>query len=521
MVNSLIYGKNPLSRIVCIEPKDDTATIFRELEDGSIVNETVPNSHYILFTEQHSPKFKRLAGNQPYKWLYEAPTRSKYQEILSASYKKRWDMHVVRDPKEALMIKDGYTYFKGMKVEDVSVLSFDIETTGLTHDKNSAVLLISNTFRKQGKIERKLFSLDECKNQGDMLRAWTNWVRLVNPSIILGHNILSYDLPYLAHVARLNGVELELGRNDSPIKFAEKTSQFRKDGSQSYDYRNAHIYGREIVDSYFLAMKYDIARNYENYGLKQIIKQEGLERKGRAFVDAGQIKNDWHDLEKRKQIKAYAIDDADDSLKIYDLMIPSYFYLTQAVPRSFQQIINSATGSQINSFLVRGYLQYGHSIAMASKLADHTEGGISFAVPGVYKNLYKLDLKSAYPSQILRFKLYDKKKDPQALYLKMVEFFAEERFELKRLYKETQDKYYKDRDSSAKVFLNSAYGVTITSGLNYNAPELGAKITEETRNVIDFALKHVSGKDKNYWMEKFKAAVGKEEDDEDSEEVAS
>jgi DNA polymerase elongation subunit (family B) len=189
-----------------------------------------------------------------------------------------------------------------------------------------------------------------------MIDEWCNWVREKNPSIMCGHNIFGYDLPYMNYCAENAGTTLALGRDSSVIKFNKYTSKFRKDGSQDYNYTRCFIYGREIVDTMFLAYHFDFARKYESYGLKQIIKQEGLEIKDRQFYDASQIFKDWHDIEKRKLIKKYAEHDADDSLALYDLMVSSYFYLSQYVPKSFQTINSSATGSQINSFLVRSYL---------------------------------------------------------------------------------------------------------------------------------------------------------------------
>lgn len=493
-MSELIYGKNPMERIVSVEPGEGAATIFREMADGGIVAETVPMTHYILYTERHSDKFKRLAGNQPFCWLYETDSKAKHQEILSASYKRGWELHNVRDPKEAMMVKDGFTYFKGMRVNDVSVLSIDIETTGTTHDKNSKVLLISNTLRKNGKILRKLFSLDEFASQAEMLKSWCAWVIEMNPSIVLGHNIFGFDLPYMQFVAQREGAKLILGRDCSPIQFANRTSQFRKDGSQAYDYTNALIYGREIVDTYFLAMKYDIARNYESYGLKQIIKQEGLERQGRVHYDAGQIGRDWVDETKRKQIKAYAIDDADDALKLFDLMIPSLFYYTQSVPRSLQAIVNSATGSQINSLMVRGYLQQGHSIARGSNAVEY-EGAISFGVPGIHKNVLRFDVASLYPSVMRQYKVYSKEKDPQGLFLKLVETFTEERLKNKKLGKETGDKYYKDMEQSQKIVINSMYGALGAPKLNYNYPEGAAEVTRHGRRILKQAIKWASGKD--------------------------
>lgn len=497
MNNSLVYGKDNTSRIVSIEPGDTTAEVFRELEDGSVVSSTVPMSHYILFTEQRSPKMRRLAGDQPYCWIYEAPSREKYSEVLSASHKKRYDLHVIRDPKEALMVKDGLTYFKGMKVQDVSVLSFDLEDTygiGSELREDGQVLLISNTFRRNGVITRKLFCADEYEDQAAMLVAWIVWVQEMNPSIIVGHNLYGHDLPVLQAAAKKAKVTLFLGRNGAPVFFSSRTSQFRKDGSQTYDYHNALIYGREIVDTYFLAIKYDIGRNYESYGLKQIIKQEGLERPGRAHYDASKIYQDWFDETKRPQIKEYAIDDADDALKLYDLMIPSLFYYTQSVPRSLQSIINSATGSQINSLMIRAYLQQGHSIARASDTVEY-EGAISFGIPGVHKNVMRVDVASLYPSIMRQYKIYSKDKDPQGLFLKLVEYFTLERLNNKRLGKETGDRYYKDLEQSQKIAINSMYGFLGAGKLAYNYPAGAAAVTRHGREILTKSIKILTGKD--------------------------
>ena len=109
-------------------------------------------------------------------------------------------------------------------------------------------------------------------------------------------------------------------------------------------------------------------------------------------------------------------------------------------------------------------------MARASNLeGEVVEGGISFAVPGIYKNVFKVDIKSCYPSQILRFKLFDENKDPEANYYKLVEHFTLQRFEYKKKGQETSDNYWKNLDAMAKIFINSSYGVANTSGLNYNS----------------------------------------------------
>lgn len=507
--NDLIFGKNKLENIVSVEPCHNGLIVFMET-NGELKYEVIENKYWILTNQIVSSRQRELKGDQYYKYIAEFETleeKMNVRKLLKSNGVEYWDIF---NPKEASLLYNGVTYFKGLTPKDVSVLSWDIETVGFLEAKETKVLLISNTFRKNGIILKKLFAYDEYKNQKQMVDAWCDWVREIDPSIILGHNLFGFDFQYMQKVAKLNKTYLRLGRDNSTTKFDPYTTSYRVDGNMSIDFYNANIFGREIVDTMFLARKYDFAKKYVSYGLKPIIEHEGLVKEGRQFYDAGDIRKNYTNPTEWEKIKAYAIDDADDALSLYDLMIPSYFYVTQSVSKSFQSMINSATGSQINNVLIRSYLQNNHSIAKASEITA-IKGGISFAVPGIYKFLKKIDIKSCYPSQILRFKLYDKEKDPCANFYNMVYYFTHQRFEYKKKYKETGDQYWKDLDAAAKVFINSAYGVCTTPGLNYNAETIGAKITEESRKVIDQSLKWASGHESDYWFKVFNKALGKED----------
>lgn len=500
----LIFGKSDIEKIVALEVKEANVYLYIQTDKGTVKLEKKPYKYWLLADRQVNKSFVRLKGDQHFKWGKQYSDREEYYKNRYF-FKKSAETYYLYDDREAAMIKDGYTLFKGMKHKDVSILSFDIETTGLQHDIDSKVLLIANTFRDStGNIQRRMFTIFDYETPIDMLDAWCEWVREVNPSIICGHNILSFDLPYLQHVAELNkSNELLLGRDGSPLDFDNRDSKFRKDGSQFINYKKIKCFGRHIVDTMFLSIKYDVGRKYENYKLKSIIAHEGLEVEGRVFYDAETIKDNYTIPEEWEKIKEYAKFDGDDALALYDLMSPAQFYWTQSIPKTYQSIMESATGSQINALLVRSYLQNGFSVARATEMTERIEGGISFGVPGIYSSVLKVDLKSAYPSQILRFKLYNPEKDPEGNFYKMVHYFTYERFRLKDEFKATKDRYFNDREQTSKIAINSAYGVTITEGLNYNSPELGEKITRETREVIDMALKWASGKDKNYWIDLF------------------
>lgn len=523
MQNKLIYGKNDLDRIVAIEPKDNTAVIFRELEDGTIDIVEAPHRYWILSNKAHSDKWNRLAGDQYFKFGKQFANEKEFWDEKKQLRKRGADIYSIGNAAEACMVKDGFTMFKGIFHNKISVLSWDIETTGLEHNEESKVLLISNTFRSAtGEITKRLFAYDEYENCADMLNDWAAWVCHVNPSLIIGHNIYCYDLPYINFChSKYSKEGIYLGREDQKLTFANYESKKRIDGGRELSYFKAAIYGRQIIDTMFLAFAYDaVEKKYESYGLKPIIKQEGLEKPDRVFYDASQIRFKYKDATEWAKIKLYAIDDADDALSLYDLMVAPIFYLTQSVPKPFQLMVESATGSQINSVLVRAYLQDKRSVAKAYNLKREegdeeggVEGGISFAVPGIYRNVSKVDIKSCYPSQVLRFKLHSKDKDPEAYYFKLVEYFTLQRFEYKRLMLETGNKHYKNLDAMAKIYINSAYGVANTNGLNYNDNEIAEKITAESRAVINMALLWASGRDYKHWNTQFYDGTGEKEAD--------
>lgn len=491
-MDSLLYGKNQTKNIVALEVEDDKAELFIQNSDGSIISQWVDNKYWILCYKPLDKSWIKLKGDLHYKYGKQFKSREHFYSIKN-KYKRSEDIFCINDPIESLMVKDGYTQFKKMRHKDVSILSFDIETTTLDHNDNAFIICISNTYRdSKGNIERKLFTYDEYPDQGTMLCCWKLWVQAVNPTIICGHNINSFDLPYMQYIADRENITLNLGRDNSPLKFNNYESKFRIDGSRTQAYKKCHIYGRHIIDTYFLSIKYDVGRKYESYGLKNIIAQEKLEVKDRQFYDASLIRHNYTDPVEWPKIKQYAIHDADDALALYDLMSPPLFYFCQSVPKSYQSLIESATGSQLNAILIRSYLQEGHSLPQASDIKNFP-GAISYGSPGVYKNCLKWDVASLYPSIILEYEVCNIKKDPNMNFLKMVEYFTKERLKNKKLAKETNDKYYKDLEQSQKIGINSAYGMLGAKGLLFNYLEGAKFITETGREILQHSILWATG----------------------------
>lgn len=489
-INRLIYGKNDLQKIVSVEVMDDQAEVFIQTESGSIESQFISHKYWLLAAKQLDRNFIRMKGELHYKWGRQFSSKDEWQKLKNV-YRNE-DTYTIHDAKENFLVNKGYTYHKGLKPKDVSILSFDIETTGFS-GTNDKLLLISNTLRDStGHIHKALFSFDMFENEGKMLEEWIAWIQALNPSIICGHNIYSFDFVFLQAVADRENVQLNLGRNGAPLHFNRNESQKRKDGSQSIAYHKVKCYGRELIDTMFLAITYDVGRKYESYGLKKIIEQEGIRFEGRVLYDAAKIRENYMIPEEWEKIKKYCEHDSDEALALFDLMAPSFFYLTQSVPKSFQMMVESATGSQINAVMVRGYLQEAHSIPKGDQAEEFT-GAHSGGIPGVYKNCIKWDVASLYPSIMIQYEVCNWDKDPLGNFLTLVKTFTEERLKNKKLFKDTKDNYYDDLQGSQKIFINSCYGFLGASGLNFNSSKDAAFITAKGREILEHAVKWATG----------------------------
>jgi DNA polymerase I len=483
----LVYGASDKANVVALEYSNvnNSVQLFTEPEPGRIVSEYTNIPYYLLCDAPRTPGWTLLNGNLPLKWKKEFATQKEVWEEKRNNPGRNF-LHIY-DPRDAALVTSGITLFKGLNPNQVSTLSFDIEATGLTHGAESKVLLISNTYKCGPTIIRRLFAYDDYPTEAALLEAWCQWVVEINPTIVTGHNILTYDLPYLNYCARRSGTSLKLGRDGSPLAIDSYESKFRRDGSQFYTYNNCHIYGRHIIDTFFLSIKYDVARRYNSYALKSIIKQEGLEKADRQHYDASLIRHNYAIPEEWRKIRQYAAHDADDALALYELAIPAFFYLNRIIPKTFQNLNNTASGGQLNQLFVRAYLQDGHSIPIPSQ-PEKFEGAISIGNPGVYENVFKVDVASLYPSIMLQYRVEDRSKDPNGYILTILEHLTEQRLVNKRLGKETGERTYKDLDGAQKIIINSIYGMLGAPGLNFNSPIGAAEVTAKGRDIIQQAI---------------------------------
>lgn len=487
--NDLIFGKDKTENIVSIEyfpTPTNNVVIFKEI-DG-VVSFEMRRLPFFILSEKELPGFKLMKGDNHYKWLYETFDLA---ELNTLKHKHREFIYTLSDPQENLMYYNGLTYFKGMKsLQDISVLSLDLETTGLDPMNHDARILIKGVkYRNKHMTEKKMFCYDEYKSEKEFLEYIAAYINKMNPSHLTGHNIYKFDMDYLIKRAKLCGANFNIGRDKKEPIIIPWVSEFRKSQIESYDYHQIKVFGRTIVDTWFTTIRYDsFTHKYDNYKLKNIIEVEEksgnfVKNHARTFYDGGKIRFNYKDPTEWEKIKAYCADDADDALKLYDMTIKTQFLVAPHIPKPFQKLLLSATGSQVNSLLERHYLSQGISIPKASEKLSY-EGAISFGNKGIYKNTFKIDVSSLYPSIILQYGIYPEGKDVNRHFIEMVDYFTTERLKNKKLALETGDSWYKELQEVQKIFINSAYGFMGTTGLPFNYMQGAADVTKYGREII-------------------------------------
>lgn len=481
--DKLIFGKDQTEKITNITIEEGIAYIYRANQKNPT---QIPYNKWAIGVN-YAEGCEKLKGYQYYKYIRNI-NEQEYSEL-----KKYWNPKVwmPRSPEEGFMLRNGYTYYKGMKVEDVSLLSFDIEATGINKDAEDAYIpLVSMTYRsRDGEITKTLFDIFDYETDQKMWNDINCFVKKHDPDIILGHNIFSYDLPY---ADKNSSTGLLWGRDDNRIKFnTDKKSKYRKNQQQQYEYYDAQIHGRDIIDTFFLSMKWDIGNDLPSYGLKALEDHFELVKENRTWdFKKWPVRKLIEEKKKKteigqkmwKEFRKYCIDDADTPIKLFDSMVPAFFYLTQSVPKTLQQVINQASGSQLDSLMIRSYLQDGYSLPRTSQKVPF-EGAISMGKPGLYKYVRKVDVASLYPSIMLQYNIYDTKKDPQKHLLKILDYFRQERLINK---KKGQDGsiYHAQLDAAQKIVINSMYGFLGANFLLFNFPDGAAEVTKRGREIL-------------------------------------
>ena len=379
--SALLEGRDPTIGIVAVEPAGGArVAIYQRSDLGVVVRFERPFIPWLLATRAEpwsairpSPQIEQLTGDQAYRFQVKFNSWSNYLDAVRGAKESGERTFQINSMVDQHLVSSGQTMFKGMVFDDLRRLQLDIETTGLDPAVPEQRIIIV-TLRMSDDLERVITG----KSEEAILVDLTAAIRELDPDVIEGHNIYNFDLPFIVARAARWSVPMTWGRDGSAIRLNDRPQRV-KVGPLSLPYRPAYIYGRHVIDTYQQIQRYDVGGKLTSYGLKQSVEALGKTRSDREFVAGEEIARLWKDDPDR--LIRYALDDVRDVDLLSRLTVPTEFYQTQLLPRTFQQVAVTGPGTKINDLMVRAYLAEGQSIPTPGPSRDYPGGTPSCSKP--------------------------------------------------------------------------------------------------------------------------------------------
>ncbi|KAH7105874.1 DNA polymerase family B-domain-containing protein [Auriculariales sp. MPI-PUGE-AT-0066] len=243
------------------------------------------------------------------------------------------------------------------KLAPLRILSFDIECAGrkgiFPEAKVDPVIQIANMVTRQGEDKpfvRNVFTLNTCSHIVGSDVQWAEFVRTVDPDVIIGYNIANFDLPYLLDRAdALKSTNFhQLGRIIA-TKAKVGTSRFSSKAYGTRESKEVIFDGRLQVDILqFMQREYKL----RSYTLNAVSAQFLGEQKEEVHHSAiTELQNGTPDS--RRRLAIYCLKDA---------------YLPQRLMDKLMCFINYTEMARVTGIPFKDLLTRGQQIKVVSQL---------------------------------------------------------------------------------------------------------------------------------------------------------
>lgn len=459
--NPTLFGHHPETGIVAVEiSPGGTALVYRREEDGGTTVTPHPFQPYAWSADAAGDTI-RLGGELPLAHLRRFDS---WKTLLAARSEARGDDTAnfsLNDPVQQFLTLTGRTLFKGMTFEGLRRLQIDIETcsaegfgqSNAERDPLAAVALCDS-----GGWEILLVvEPGNTDSERAVLEQLSAIVQDRDPDVIEGHNLLKFDLPYLAARAKKHKIKLAWGRDGSVLtarasrlQIAEKTIQYTRFGA----------HGRHFVDTLVLAQYYDVGtRELESFGLEAVAKHFGVTEPGRVVLSGREIQQAY--LAGDPDFQSYALQDVRETRSLAVILSASYFIQAQVFPYNYQDVILRGNATKIDALFLREYLRQSHSLPQMPEPEPFEGGYTDVFFTGVAKNVWHCDVASLYPSVILQFGLLPKN-DVLGVFGGMLSDLRTFRLEAKRRMRDAttpaERQHFSALQNTFKILINSFYG---------------------------------------------------------------
>lgn len=398
-----------------------------------------------------------------------------------------------------LMQEDGFARLVNPRLRHeayrprLTVLSFDIETSPDADQVYSIAYICGNTRRVILRGEREEPTSDGglelvfCADEGQLLSRFIGDIQALDPDVLVGWNVINFDLTVLDRRCRDLGIELALGRKREAARLIPRRGSMLN--------AVARVPGRVVLDG--IECLRSAFWMFESYALESVARE--LLGRGKVIPSGHDKRSEIRRLfnEDKSALARYNIEDCQLVLDIF----AATDLLDFVVERT--RLTGLAMGRQGGSVAAFDYL-YLPRLHRRGRVApsltpksypDTSPGGyVLDSVPGIHENVAVMDFKSLYPSIIRTFRidplgLAQPGEDPvpgflgarfsrtESILPSIIEDLWQRRDQAKRSGNQPLSQ-------AIKILMNSFYGVLGTDGCRFYHPQLASSITRRGHEII-------------------------------------
>ncbi|MBP5639451.1 MAG: hypothetical protein J6X55_08225 [Victivallales bacterium] len=495
--------RSDLEKVVAVEYDENAgkAELFLRQEDGSLASQYRPFQPFLLTSGEAlasqllgTTLVEPLAGEGVHRFRVSFSSKKTYDDAVKklktltglppssplAPYR------VFSDMTQQLLTRLNIRLFRGLDFGDLRRMQLDIETKCAPghHFSNpdspeDEVILVSLIDTTGFEV---CLSNKEEGGEAALLNKMISLIRLHDPDVIEGHNIFNFDLTYLEKRCKRHKIPFALGRGGRIVK--SRASRFTA-GERSINYQRFDIYGRHVIDTYFLVILYDIAhRELESHGLKACARYFNVAAPNRTYVQGEDISKTYD--ASPEVLKDYCLDDVRETDGLSRILSPSFFYQSQLVPFSYQNCVLRGNATRIDALLCAEYLSRGIALPTPQAPSDLMGALSESMVSGVFHNVWHIDVRSLYPSVISSEHLTPAS-DTQGIFLELLSNLRQFRLAAKDAMRNAEGAERENLNalqSSFKILINSFYGYTAFTQGTFNDFTMASRITLRGREIL-------------------------------------
>ena len=430
--DEILFGWDPTPGIVSVWADDDGRAIVWRRESGAIVREVARYQPWVLATSLDDVahlgpdlaeagsmgaagalvRFRELDGDPgSLRFLLAARSgRALTNAIMNgASARLGARVRTIGElagyhrtgAAEQYLMQTGRVCFRGLTYDDLHRMAIDLETTSLDPESGRIFLVaVRDTRGLQATIEAR-----SPEDERGLIEELCALVRDRDPDVIENHNLLGFDLPFLARRAEILGAPLALGREGAPTRLTRQRLRTAGWGGKKDRFGVA---GRELIDTLDAVRRHDfVARDLPSHRLKDVARHFGVAGVDRVLIPGAEIHATYERDPDR--VRRYALADAEEALALSRRLLGAPFALAGMAPRTLSRVASAgpATGV-LEPILVRAYLHARTALPGPSReeaLGPHVGGALHLFATGVAERVVKADIASLYPSIMRRYRI--------------------------------------------------------------------------------------------------------------------